>query len=80
MRRIFGIFLQLVGWLAGLWCALVGGSFCLVYLMGFVGTGGREAGGELAVMFGLTLFGALAGYLLARWGRYLSAPRTELAA
>ena len=75
MRRILGILLQLVGWGAAAYCGLAGLAFCGVYLMGFIGTGGREGGGELLVMLGLTAACVGVGYGLARLGTYLARPR-----
>ena len=75
MRRIVGVLLQLAGWGAAAWCGLVGLAFCGVYLMGFIGTGGREGGGELLVMLGLTAACVAVGYGMARLGGYLARPR-----
>ncbi|MBC9071987.1 hypothetical protein IAI53_08430 [Thauera sp. CAU 1555] len=72
MRVFIGKSLMVVGWAALAWVVMAGGSFSAVFLMGFVGTGGREAGGELAVMLGLTLAGALVAYAVARFGRWLA--------
>lgn len=69
-----GILLQIVGWFGALWCAFVGGSFSLVYALGFIGTKGREAGGELAVMLTLTVLGIGIGYIVARLGLWIASP------
>lgn len=71
MRKTIGYLLQILGWGGAAWLGLVGGSFSAIYLMGFIGTGGREAGGELALMLGITVAGAMVGIGLGRWGRRL---------
>lgn len=75
MRRIPGILFQLVGWGLVAWCGFVGLAFCGIYLMGFIGTGGREGGGEFLVMLGLTAACVGVGYGLARLGAYLARSR-----
>lgn len=74
MRKQIGVVVQVIGWLASAWCVVVGGSFSLIYAMGFIGTSGREAGGELVVMLALTIGGALAGYLVAKLGLRIAHP------
>lgn len=74
MARTAGKVLYILGFLCLGWFVLVGGSFSGIYLMGFIGTGGREAGGELAFMVVATLVGAGVGWLLIRVGSRLSRP------
>lgn len=76
MQRFFGTLLIIAGAGLGAWSLLVGGSFLAILLMGFIGTGGREAGDQLAVMALMTAAGIVAGYLLLRLGRRLAPPRT----
>lgn len=75
MRRPIGILLIILGTLCGAWCAVVGGSFSAVYLMGYIGTGGNEAGRELAFMSGATVAGVAIGHCTARLGMWLNRPR-----
>lgn len=78
MQRVFGKILIVAGFGIGAWSLVVGGSFSAILLMGYVGTGGREAGGQLGMMILLTLAGASLGYAAARVGRWLVArPRKE---
>jgi hypothetical protein len=77
MQRFFGTLLIIAGAGLGAWSLLVGGSFLAILLMGFIGTGGREAGDQLAVMALMTAAGVAAGYLLLRLGRRLAPPRTR---
>lgn len=53
--RAVGALMVAVGVLLGVGAAMIGLPFTGVYLMGFIGTSGREAGGELAMIGGLTL-------------------------
>lgn len=69
--RIIGILILLTGTALLAWSAVVGLSFCGIYLMGFIGTSGREAGGELALMLLLTSLGMGGGFLIAWLGRTL---------
>jgi hypothetical protein len=75
MQRFFGTLLIIAGAGLGAWSLLVGGSFLAILLMGFIGTGGREAGDQLAFMALLTVAGVSAGYGLLRLGRRLAPPR-----
>lgn len=67
---VLGILLLTAGLALGL-------PFTGVFLMGFLGTGGREAGRELALFLPLTLGACGLGWALIRAGRWLrpSAPR-----
>ncbi|MEQ8262297.1 hypothetical protein [Pseudohaliea sp.] len=77
MQRFLGTLLIIAGAGLGAWSLLVGGSFVGLLLMGFIGTGGREAGDQLAVMALLTVAGVGAGYGLLRLGRRLAPPRPK---
>jgi NhaP-type Na+/H+ or K+/H+ antiporter len=46
--------------------------FSAVYLMGFIGTGGREAGSELVLAVGVTLGGVLVGLLVSKLGGWVA--------
>lgn len=78
MRRPIGILLIILGVAGGAWCGVVGGSFSVVYLMGYIGTDGNEAGRELAFMSTATVLGIAFGWLLVRLGiRLKSSARTD---
>lgn len=72
MRKFLGKSLQLLGWLCAGWFGVTGSMFSGVYLMGFIGTGGREAGGELVLALGVTLGGVLVGLLVAKLGGWIA--------
>lgn len=72
MRRVIGRILLVLGWVCAGWFGVVGGSFTSVYLLGFVGTGGREAGDELMLVGGLTLLGVFVGWALIKVGSRLA--------
>lgn len=59
---------------------MVGGSFSVVYLLGYLGTGGREAGGELALALAATLAGIGIGLLLVKLGSWLAKNEATFAA
>jgi hypothetical protein len=61
----------LIGWGFASWAALVGLSFCSVFLIGFIGTGGREGGSELLLYLGYALIAVTAGYLVGLFGKKL---------
>lgn len=69
--RLIGAILLMVGWGLAIASAVIGLSFSAIFLIGFVGTGGREAGGELAGMLAFTVIGVAAGYALAKLGASL---------
>ena len=72
--RFLGLLLLIVGVLmltAGL---ALGLPFSGVFLVGFIGTGGREAGRELALFLPLTLIACGLGLALIRVGRWLRPP------
>ena len=71
MRRLVGIVLMLLGWGGAAWSGVVGLAFSAVFLQGFIGTGGREAGGELAVGLLLTVIGVVLGLMVGRFGLIL---------
>lgn len=71
MQRLIGKILIVLGWVCTVWFGLVGGSFSFVYLTGFVGTAGREAGGELVFALFITLVGVAVGLALVRVGSWL---------
>lgn len=60
---------MLAGALIGGWCAMVGSSFTGILLIGFIGTRGREAGGDLVKMAGLTAVAVGLGWAIYRLGR-----------
>lgn len=67
-----GKLLQILGWGLAIWSVGVGLSFSAIFLMGFVGTGGREAGDQLVVMLLMTFVGFACGYVIAKFGKRLS--------
>lgn len=69
--RFLGYLLIIVGAGAGGYVGLVGLSFSAVYLMGFIGTAGREAGGELATMLILTFGVIIVSWLMVKLGMKL---------
>ena len=74
MRRSVGLLLMVAGWSAAAWSGVVGLSFSGVYLMGYIGTRGNEAGSELVWMLGFTVVAVTVSLLLARLGSYLRMP------
>jgi len=48
---------------------IVGGGFSAILLMGYIGTGGREAGAPLAFMLAMTVLGFGLGFALKAIGR-----------
>lgn len=68
MRRLVGIVLMLAGWGGAAWVGVVGLAFSGVFLQGFIGTGGREAGAELAGSLLMTVVGVVLGLLVGRFG------------
>jgi len=72
MRRLFGFFLIVIGAICIAWFLIVAGSFTIVALKGFVGTSGREAGGELAVSALALLAGSAIGIFIIRLGGKLA--------
>ena len=75
MRRSLGLLLMVAGWSAAAWCGVVGLMFSSVYLMGYLGTRGNEAGSELVGMLGMTAAAVTVSLLVARLGSYLRKPR-----
>ena len=71
MSRLMGHLLQASGCLCIAWGVLVWGSFSLVALKGFIGTGGNEAGGELLTFVLAMLVFAAAGLGLMKFGNRL---------
>ncbi|MFT3806648.1 hypothetical protein [Arenimonas sp.] len=71
MRRPIGITLMIVGYALGAWVGFVGLSFSGVYLMGYLGTDGKE-GREVLVLPWVTLGAVIVCWLLARLGRFLA--------
>lgn len=69
---MLGKLITILGWGCMAWFGLVGGSFSSIYLIGFIGTAGREAGDELGLVGGITLAGVAAGWLLKKLGTSLS--------
>lgn len=69
--RLIGKFLYIIGWGLAVLSAVIGLSFSGIFLMGFLGTGGREAGEELAVMLFFTVTGFAIGYAIAKLGKWL---------
>jgi hypothetical protein len=66
VRKIFGRILQVLGWGCVGWFGVVGGGFSAILLMGFVGTGGREAGSELGVVLTGSVVGIVVGLVVAK--------------
>lgn len=76
-----GSLLRKLLWMAGLlltgWLAMVGLSFSGVYLMGFIGTGGREAGPELAGALVIALLGVASTWWVLRLGTRRRGPQAR---
>lgn len=70
--RLIGKLLYVIGFLLMSVFGLIGGAFSAIYLIGFIGTAGREAGAELAWVGGVTLAGCAVGFVLARIGSALN--------
>ena len=70
MRRLLGTVLIVLG-AGGGYAVLVGLMFTGVYLMGYVGTEGTEAGRELVWMSIATAVAAVVAFLLVRLGQRL---------
>lgn len=70
--RLFGKLLYGIGFLLMSTFGLIGGAFSAIFLVGFIGTAGREAGSELALVGSITLAGFVVGFVLARIGSALN--------
>jgi len=70
--NFIGKLLLFLGWGMAISSTVVGLLFSAVFLMGFVGTGGREAGDQLIGMLLLTGAGFTIGYLIAKCGQMLT--------
>ncbi|MEE4659514.1 MAG: hypothetical protein V2J89_03540 [Halieaceae bacterium] len=55
-----------------LFSLIVGGGFSAILLMGYIGTGGREAGAPLAFMLLVSALGFGLGFALNAIGRRMS--------
>ena len=55
---------------------VIGLGFGAIYLMGVIGTGGREAVGELVTIVAVSGIGFLIGFILIRFGRALKESAT----
>jgi len=69
--RAIGFLVLFLGFALVLAAITIGVPFVGVYLMGFIGTSGREAGGELLLMSVLTLAVGGVGVVLMLAGRAL---------
>jgi heme O synthase-like polyprenyltransferase len=69
--KVFGVLLIVVGGVLLLGGVVIGVPFTGVYLMGFIGTAGREAGRELFALSLLTLSALAVALLLIKAGRAL---------
>ncbi len=72
MRRVAGIVLAFAGGALALFSLVAGSAFSVILLMGFLGTGGREAGDQLAFMLVSTVLGFAIGYAIMKAGRWLA--------
>lgn len=75
--NLIGKLLFFLGWGLAIWSTGVGLLFSAIFLVGFVGTGGREAGDQLVVMLLLTGAGFTVGYLIAKFGTILTKNKKE---
>jgi len=69
--RLVGILLLLAGTLILAVAVLIGLPFSGVYLLGFLGTSGREAGRELLMFLPATLLGCALGIGFIKLGNRL---------
>lgn len=69
--RLIGLLCLGLGVLLLAAAVVIGMPFVGVYLMGFIGTGGREAGRELVPALVATLGTGGVGWVLLRFGRAL---------
>jgi hypothetical protein len=76
--RLLGVLFLIIGVLALTAGLVIGMPFSGIYLLGFVGTGGREAGRELLLFLPATLAVCGVGYALIKLGKRLRAdPKRE---
>jgi len=80
MRTLIGRVIQFLGWALVAWSGVVGLSFTGVFLVGFVGTQGREAGHDLLLALAFTAVVPALGYGIARFGKYLARREATLKA
>ncbi|MEZ5461244.1 hypothetical protein [Dokdonella sp.] len=66
-----GKLLWILGWALVIWSSLVGLPFIGLFLLGFVASGGREYGGELAGMLLLATAGIVSGLIVIKLGKWL---------
>lgn len=71
MKALIGKVLIFAGVGFTVFSAATGLSFSWVLLSGFTGTGGNEAGGELAIMLIVTAGALVLGCGVVKWGRYI---------
>jgi hypothetical protein len=69
MRKFIGLLLQILGWTLFGWTLMTGLLLSGAYLMGYIGTKGREAGQYLPYALGYTVIMPLLGYGIVRLGR-----------
>lgn len=69
MRKFIGLLLQILGWGFLGWTLMTGLLLSGAYLMGYIGTKGREAGQYLPYALGYTVLMPLLGYGIVRLGR-----------
>ncbi len=72
MKNLIAVLLIVLGFGFAAWAGLVGLAFSGVYLMGFIGTSGREAGSELLWMLLYTTVAVTVGIAIGQLGRWLN--------
>ncbi len=75
MKQLIAILLIVLGFGFAAWAGLVGLAFSGVYLMGYIGTSGREAGSELLWMLLYTTVAVTVGVAIGQLGRWLNRKR-----
>ena len=71
MKKLFCFTFIVSGALLAFASGIIGLGFGAIYLMGVIGTGGREAVGELVTIVVVSGIGFVIGFILIRVGRTL---------
>ncbi len=77
MKKLFCFMFIGIGALLVFAAGTIGLGFGAIYLMGAIGTGGREGVGELVTVVMIGVAGFVVGYFLIRIGRGLGVSNTQ---